>query len=209
MGRSAGKPAPRPLPPTLAVMPSSYIDHCNSCPYGDAKHLSIADRRIRAQPIPLENNGSSTLLVFQSPGVDEWTNGKPISSSNPRSAAMKIKSALEIIELNRESFDIANVVQCFPGKKESKETAAPRDKRPVSAAVSACSKWLDHDIRTGQYERIVVFGCPAKRALHQLGYRNDTRFVYVRHPSASGVSISQLAGNLANPSFQPTAFGGG
>ena len=189
-------------------MPSSYIDHCNSCPYGDAKHLSIADRRIRAQPIPLENNGSSTLLVFQSPGVDEWTNGKPISSSNPRSAAMKIKSALEIIELNRESFDIANVVQCFPGKKESKETAAPRDKRPVSAAVSACSKWLDHDIRTGQYERIVVFGCPAKRALHQLGYRNDTRFVYVRHPSASGVSISQLAGNLANPSFQPTAFGG-
>ncbi|MCM8565785.1 uracil-DNA glycosylase family protein [Thauera linaloolentis] len=188
-------------------MPSSYIGHCISCscPYTGAEHLSCAERSIRSQPIPLENNGSSILLVFQSPGADEWKNGKPISSSNPRSAAMKLKSALETIGLDRESFDIANVVQCFPGKKEPRGTGAPRDKNPVYAAVSACSKWLHHDIRTGQYERVVVFGCPAKRALHRLGYKNDSRFVYVRHPSASGVSISQLAENLANPSFQPTA----
>ena len=177
-------------------MPSTYRDHCAACPYVDAKHLSSAERTVRCQPIPLERNGSKVLLIFQSPGVDEWKNGSPVSSCNPRSAGMKLQAAFRSIGSGRSAFDIANVVQCFPGKKTPVGKDAPRDNAPLSAAVSACSKWLQEDILNGKYERIVVFGSPAKRALRRLGYKNDSLFSFVRHPSASGVSICQVAVNV-------------
>lgn len=179
-------------------MPSTYTSHCTGCPYVDAKHLSSADRAVRCQPIPLERNGSKVLLVFQSPGVDEWKNGRPISSCNPRSAGMKLQAALRSIGSVRDAFDIANVVQCFPGKTAPVGKRAPRDNSPLFAAVLACSKWLHEDILNGKYERVVVFGGSAKRALHRLGYKKDPRFSFVRHPSASGVSISQLAANVGS-----------
>lgn len=180
-------------------MPSTYRDHCTACPYFDAKHLSSAERTARCRPIPLESNGSKVLLVFQSPGIDEWINGKPISSCNPRSAGMKLQAAFRSAGLGRNAFDIANVVQCFPGKKTPVGKSAPRDKSPLSAAIAACSKWLQEDILNGRYERVVVFGGPAKRALFRLGYKNDPLFSFARHPSATGVSISQLAANVRKP----------
>jgi uracil-DNA glycosylase len=90
------------------------------------------------------------------------------------------------------------VVQCFPGKREPKENDKPRDKSPIKATCNACSKWLQEDIYKGSYKRVIVFGNYAKEAVKRLGYRKDPRFKFFPHPTASGVSIVQLATTLDN-----------
>jgi uracil-DNA glycosylase len=174
-------------------MPFSYDSHCTVCPYVDGGHLPRVIKSIRDRPLSLEHNGSKVLLIFQSPGIDEWNSGNPISSSNPRSAGTKLAAAFRSIGKTRSNYDITNVVQCFPGKAEPRPSTRPRDRKPLKAACNACANWLAQDIAAGEYERVVVFGAAAKDAVERLGFRGDARFVYSRHPNASGVSIAQLA----------------
>jgi hypothetical protein len=39
---------------------------------------------------------------------------------------------------------------------------------------------------------VVVFGRHAEKAVKELGYEIDSRFVFAPHPTASGVSIAML-----------------
>lgn len=165
----------------------------------DGRHLPEETRTIRCQPLSLEDNNSEVLLLFQAPGVEEWKSGKPISSASAKSAGSKLRAAFHSIGKARVDYNISNVVQCFPGKRAPKENDKPRDKSPPRTVCDSCSKWLQEDISKGRYKRIVVFGKCAEKAVKRLGYENDLRFVFFPHPTASGVSIVELAEILVGP----------
>lgn len=175
-------------------MPSSY-EHCSDCPYACGRQLTESDKANRDRPLRMEDNGSDTLLVFQSPGIEEWKTGKPISSSNPRSAAAKMAKAFELVGSDRGQFDITNAVQCFPGKRGAEVDLSSRDRSPPAEVLVACSKWLKADIHKRSYKRIVVFGRVAEKMVREL-IGLDSRLLCVPHPSARGVSLARLAAAL-------------
>lgn len=173
-------------------MPLSYAD-CADCRYIHGRHLPEVTKALRSHPLSLEDNGSRTLLIFQAPGVEEWKSGRPISSGSANSAGGKLKKAFHLRRKQRTDYNISNVVQCFPGKQAPGGIKQPRDKSPPKSVRRACSKWLLEDISKGNYTRVVVFGRHAEIAVKELGYENDSRFIFVPHPTASGVSITMLA----------------
>lgn len=177
-------------------MPSSFVEHCLACPYRNGNQLPEDIQRIRSVPLSLESHGSKVLLVFQAPGIEEWKSGRPISSVKPQSAGGKLEAAFKILGKTRQNYDITNVVQCFPGKKKPKWNKAPRDNPPPKTVRTCCSKWLKEDIAKNGYERVVVFGRHAEKAIIELG-DVDSRFDFVSHPTASGVSIATLAKNVS------------
>jgi uracil-DNA glycosylase family 4 len=168
-------------------MPITYESHCTGCPYFHAAHLSSEFRSVRSAPLSKESRKAPVLLIFQAPGEIEWRTGAPISNPKPGSAGARLDKAFIAVGKTREDFDITNTVQCFPGK----HTATARDKPPTAAARSHCSNWLRDDIAGGVYTRIVVFGSHAKKAVHRLGYKDDSRFHFVKHPSG-GLSNAEL-----------------
>jgi uracil-DNA glycosylase family 4 len=143
-------------------------------------------------PLSAEINGSDVLLIFQSPGLDEWASRKPISSENPRSAAQKINSAMRKLNKDRSDFDITNAVQCYPGKSN----LSNRDNIPVTMAIQKCSENLRNDVHSKDYRRILVFGNIAKKSISQFNLGIDKHIEYFKHPSAYGVSIEYLINAL-------------
>jgi hypothetical protein len=113
----------------------NYDKDCQICPYFNQTHLNILYKTIRTSPpVGLEDNGSDTLLVFQSPGVNEWhVNGGHPLKATPRSAGKRIELSWERVRKQRNTsqtpirtnYDIINVVQCFQGKAASGRDAKP------------------------------------------------------------------------------------
>lgn len=186
-------------------MPEQYCDHCIGCPYENAKQLPETDQQIRKRPLSMEDNGAITLLIFQSPGIEEWKTGIPISSKQPGSAGFKLDRAFGMIRKDRMDFDITNAVQCFPGKGTNTTAEKPRDKNPPTQVINHCSQWLKLNIEaknlnnTNRYKLIVVFGAPATKAVYELGYKKDPRFRFVPHPTSAGMSYERLAQAIDDP----------
>lgn len=146
---------------------------------------------MRRSPLSMERNGGTILLVFQAPGINEWKLGRPISSTERGSAGSRLAKAFQLVGKTRTNFDITNTVQCFPGKQEAEVSQRARDKPPLANARRHCSNWLRQDIDSDIYEKIVVFGSVAHKAVRELGYQDKPRFHWVRHP-AGGLSNAQL-----------------
>ena len=180
-------------------MPTIYRQYCLDCPYCNGKHLPTEYWSMRSMPLSMEDNNGDTLLIFQSPGIEEWKKGKPLSSHIAQSAGGKLKTAFKLLGKSRENYSITNTVQCFPGKQEPNNGKKPRDKQPVKAAQNLCSNWLLKDIEAHEYKLIVVFGSHAHKAVKNLGFSNDKRFRYALHPTAPGVSIDDICNILSNP----------
>lgn len=171
-------------------MPTSFGVHCNGCPYENAKHLSQEDREIRSAPLSMDKGKQATvLLIFQAPGVNEWRNGRPVSSTALRSAGGRLTKAFRQTGKTRDNYAITNTVQCFPGKRS--QAADARDKLPPVLVSKHCTKWLEQDIRSGPYTHVVVFGSLARRAVEALDYDCDERFRFIKHP-AGGLSNTEL-----------------
>ena len=151
-------------------MPAYYESHCIGCPYHNAAHLPVASRQVRSVPLSMEDNGASVLLIFQAPGVEEWTNGRPVVGTNPSSAGVRLEAAFRIARRTRQDYNITNTVQCFPRKNPQVGPAKPRDNAPLAAARRHCSEWLLQDIQVHSYKRIVVFGAHAHSAVRDLGF---------------------------------------
>ena len=177
-------------------MPTTFGNHCIGCPFENAAHLSHADQSIRSKPLSMEDNGSSVLLVFQAPGIDEWSTGKPVSSLNPKSAGAKLAGAFQQAGKSRADYNLTNTVQCFPGKRPPSSEFRPRDKAPAAAARTRCSNWLRHDVESSHYSKIVVFGAHARKAVQALGFATDSRFHFLTHPSG-GLSNASLVAAVA------------
>lgn len=151
-------------------MPSAFGNHCNECPYLRSENGNA--------PLSKEHNGGSILLVFQAPGVDEWSRRMPVCSEEARSTAARIRNSLSRINKSRADFDITNAVQCFPGKASS-----GRDKKPSEVARRKCEKWLQSDIFGSSYTKIVVFGAVARKSVSSALSSSSIPVVFIAHPS--------------------------
>lgn len=137
-------------------MPNFDSKYCLTCPYRNQAHLSTEWQQERDNvPLEVEDNGSDVLLVFQAPGDAEWSARKPLQSTTKigGTAGSRLEQSWGRKKKDRESFNITNAVQCFPGKR-----ANGRDLAPDPRAVSACSGWFRDALRTGRYRKLIAFG---------------------------------------------------
>lgn len=134
-------------------------------------------------PLDKEDNGSDILIVLQSPGVQEWQNKKPLSSNSPISTNGKISSSWSRTGHNRQNFDITNVVQCYPGKNN----ITGRDTAPDQRAIDECSKNLEQDIISKEYNTIITFGKIAEKAVKKIlsGTGRAIKLICAKHPAAA------------------------
>ena len=167
-----------------------YDDNCQNCPYYLQNHLVGGSRTIRNSPaITLENNISTTLLVFQAPGDNEWHAGKAIQPTKKQggTAGVRIKNSWERKSKSRTDFDIINAVQCFPGND------GDRDLTPKLMAICSCSKRLQIVLESKRYKEIIVFGSIAEEmveeSIKKLNY--SAEIVKAPHPNG-GIKNSTL-----------------
>lgn len=139
----------------------------------------------------MEDNGASVLLIFQSPGENEWRSKKPLSNSDEASAAGRFRRAFKRTNTSRANFDITNAVQCYQGKAQARGGKAPRDKKPSETARKRCAQWLKLDVENHHYTRIVVFGSVAESSVRNLACFPKEKVKYLRHPSG-GLSNKKL-----------------
>lgn len=160
-----------------------YDDNCKTCPYYLQNHLTGLSRTTRESPaITLENNSSSTLLLFQSPGDNEWHAGKAIQPTIKQggTAGVRIKNSWERKNKSRTDFDIINAVQCFPGND------GDRDLSPKLMAICSCSKRLQSVLESKKYKEIIVFGSIAEEAVEELSKKVNYSANVVKAPHPNG-----------------------
>lgn len=167
---------------------------CSQCPYLNNNHLQGTNFfTLSSGPLSIDlGNRSKTLLVFQAPGVTEWSTRKPLQASgnSTSSAGVRIHNSWARTGKARSDFDITNSVQCFPDKYGN-----GRDKRPRKHAINKCLEWLKEDIKTGRYTKIITFGRIAQdqvnQAISHLGLNGKLTVIHSKHPSG-GVSNKSL-----------------
>lgn len=155
---------------------------CQNCPYNNGTKSLL--------PIGLEDNKSNKLLVFQSPGKDEWAGGTstvskqriPIDSTSCHSAANRMRKSFARKKVNRTDYDITEAVQCYPGRGKS------RDKKPKKTAITCCQQYLENAILTLKYSEIVCFGEIAYSMVGSIIKNNKIygiNYHLEKHPSSS------------------------
>jgi len=129
-----------------------------------------------------EDNGSDTILVFQSPGRKEWVNKKPLSSDSPRSCNGIVSRSWERTGRKREEFDITNAVQCYPGQDQKTK----RDLPPDPKAVEQCLYCLEKEILSKKYKIVIAFGKTAEKSVNRIVEKHnlDTIVINSKHPVA-------------------------
>jgi len=170
---------------------SNYDKVCDICPYRKGMHLEgTIYKNIQYTPLKLESNSSRILLVFQSPGEEEWKNGKAILSISKQggTAGKRIENSWNRTNMKRDDFDITNVVQCFPGKGLN-----GRDNIPQLMAICKCKERLEYVIKNGKYKKIISFGSIANEVISNIHKRNNSSFIHIQknHPSG-GVTNDEL-----------------
>jgi uracil-DNA glycosylase family 4 len=168
----------------ITTMPTGYGSYCNGCPYACGKHLAPHESAMRASPLSMEENGGRMLLVFQSPGIEEWSTGHPVSGRSRGSVGARLEAAFTDVGKSRRDFNITNSVKCFPGKRLVEDKKRPRDQAITAKARRHCADWLQLDMESAEYERIVVFGAVAKRTIQDLSLSTALPIRYLIHPSA-------------------------
>jgi len=121
------------------------------------------------------------LVLGEAPGEDEDARGEPFVGP----AGWALDKLLREAGLDREQAYVTNVVLCRP----------PKNRRPTSAEIAACSSHLDAQINAVRPRVILGFGATAARRLLGAGARVGTsrgrrhdrdgvRIFITFHPSA-------------------------
>jgi uracil-DNA glycosylase len=157
-------------------------------------------------PVGLEDNGSDILLVFQSPGEEEWNQGRPLRPTVKigGTAGRRIEESWDRVKKQRNSqnpirtdFDIVNTVQCFQGKKPN-----GGDEEPDAMAICCCSNRLLAVLNLPQkrYTKVIVFGDISQQVMNSLIRRLSPQpiFVPAPHPNMrkKGISTNSLLDDL-------------
>lgn len=136
---------------------------------------------------------AEVMFIGEGPGEQEDLKGEPFVGP----AGKLLDTMLEIIDLNRETVYIANMVKCRP----------PRNRDPQNTEQDACSGWLRRQIALVDPKIIVCLGRIAAMGLidpefritreHGQWFERDGRmFMATYHPSAL----------LRDPTKRPEAF---
>lgn len=171
---------------------NSYYQECEECPYFGQSHLYNKENVVRSFiPVKLEDNNSNILLVFQAPGINEWRTGLTIQPTKVKggSAGVRILNSWNRKRKVRANFNIVEAVRCYPGKD-----IGGRDKRPRKKAIECCSKILQREIKSGNYNEIIVFGTPANNSIKSTSLYNSIKMniKYIAHPNSSKCRSSEL-----------------
>ena len=178
-------------------MPANYQNKfCQNCPYCNAKHLPSY---LQGLPLNSEIRKTKTLLVFQSPGINEWTGNSgedkpaPLISNSSTSTAARLRKSFCRIHKKRTDFDITETVQCYPGQYSNK-----RDKKPRIAAINQCSHHLAKDIQENTYSKIISFGVFANNIVDEIIKKQNITVQHIKlpHPSSGKLSNLVLDANL-------------
>lgn len=166
-----------------------YYKECRMCIYFGQKRLA-KKFKIRRQfvPIKIEQHNSSTLIIFQAPGINELNNGKAIQSSKKRggSAGRRIEASWKRVGKSRGDFDIVEAVRCYPGERKN-----GRDKKPRKKSIECCSRILEREINNGNYFKIIAFGVIAQEMLKEISIKNKCVIINATHPNG-GISNADL-----------------
>jgi uracil-DNA glycosylase family 4 len=114
----------------------------------------------------LEDNGSNILLIFEAPGIDEWSKSKPVCSKRMGSAAVKFVNALVSCGKKLTDYDIAEALYCFPGK--SSKGTGQKIQKEVILGSKCCQKYLELEILSKNYKKIVCFGKIAQESVSRI-----------------------------------------
>ena len=134
-------------------------------------------------PLPLEDNNSNVLLVFEAPGYYEWHNRCPIYDSSGSRMANAFESCGKI----RTNYDIAEVVCCFPGTKNKLQHSE------VLLASTFCRRYLLNYVEKKKYHKIVCWGYIAHNNIIDIVKSIQIRdpyycpnIMFAKHPTARG-----------------------
>lgn len=127
------------------------------------------------------NPNADILFVGEGPGQQEDEQGVPFVGA----AGQFLSRILEIIDLDRSRYYIANIVKCRP----------PRNRDPLPAEQNACFPYLQEQIKLVQPKIIVCLGrVAAARLIHEpyritkehgiWTQRNGIWITAIYHPSA-------------------------
>ena len=147
---------------------------CNKkCPYKKCStdpsknHTDIRSRRNNG-PLGLYSlrSANDVLLVFEAPGIDEWSKSEPICSNRRGSAGYKFNTELNNQGKQKTNYDIAEAVRCFPGT--STNSGNQKDQKELEKAAKYCRKYLKDIIQSKNYKKIVCFGQVAEHNVLQI-----------------------------------------
>lgn len=189
-----------------------YAECSNKCPYNKCSinpsknHAYILNKKNNG-PLNLfsKNTSNRILLVFEAPGIDEWRKEEPISSKREGSAAVKFNNELK--NKNKEDYDIAEAVRCFPGT--STKTDNQKDSKELKKAAECCQKYLERALKAKSYTKIVCFGEVAKDSVssvvktfikqnsqhYTIGYFKKS-VICLTHPMHSKTLSNDIGSNL-------------
>ena len=166
-------------------MPNNY-NYCGNCPYINQGHLPQQQCATPSIPLNIDyGSNADVLLIFQAPGLDEWTGNTlskrriPIDSNNSHSAAARIRNSMRRNGANRNDYDITEAVQCFPGRNSK-----GRDKKPSTISVRCCMRHLVNDLSQKKYTQIIAFGSVAyQMATDAVGIINTNTKIGLTQPT--------------------------
>ena len=153
---------------------SINIKMCGCCPYNNqakynvtlSKNIQYIWNKKNKGPLCIEDNNSDILLVFEAPGIDEWSKNKPIISNQRGSAARKLKVAMLVAGKKREAYDITEAVRCFPGTSKGERNR--KILKEIDAAANFCIGYLELDILSKEYRKIICFGSVAYNSVMKI-----------------------------------------
>lgn len=192
-------------------MPNGY-SNCNSnCPYNFSSlnnaNLSNNKNYIfnkkNSGPLSMIDNKKQILIIFEAPGIDEWSKNEPLSSKRLGSAAKKFKDALATAGKNINNYDIAEAVYCFPGK--SGKGQGQKIQTELDLAATFCETHLASEILSKNYTKIVCFCKVAydsvTRIIQKLVLHPHYNATYlatnvIYHPHPMACSFSNLVANI-------------
>ena len=151
-------------------MPNNY-NLCGKCIFNrnslkQSVNINYIINKKHNGPLSLEDNGSNILLVFEAPGIDEWSKSKPVCSKRMGSAAVKISNALASCGKKLTDYDIAEALYCFPGK--SSKGTGQKIQKEVMLGSKFCQKYLEQEILSKNYKKIVCFGKIAQESVSRI-----------------------------------------
>lgn len=156
---------------------NDFIKVCTSCQRCDlhTNRKNVVIGRGNPKPSPI-------LFIGEGPGEQEDIQGEAFVGR----AGKLLDLLLEALEIDKESYYIANVVKCRP----------PENRIPSKAEVEACMPWLRYQVKVIKPSIIVCLGATAAKAIID----DEVRITKVR-----STWIELKSGLMVMPTYHPAA----
>ncbi len=152
---------------------ANQIRSCNKCRLSQTRQNTVVGR----------GNGSPDIVfIGEAPGKEEDKQGRPFCGPSGK----LLDAAIE--QNGIKNYAIVNIVKCRPPSPDGK------DRKPTPDEISACSPWLEEQLRLLNPKIVVLLGATALNYFYpkekitqavkkQLDVKNGIKFVAMFHPA--------------------------